>query len=62
MITNEQVEAAYAERHQAFVDHAPNRYALADYAAMLGMQYAQQEAKRKTGHHFDPITGRPIKV
>ena len=61
MITNEQVQAAYAERHQAFIDHAENRYALADYAAMLAMKYEQQEAKRKTGHYVDPITGRPIK-
>ena len=47
-ITNEQVEAAYAARHQAFVDHADNRYALADYAASLAYRFAIQEANGKT--------------
>ena len=47
-ITDEQVKAAYDARHQAFVDHADNRYALADYAASLAYRFAIQEANGKT--------------
>ena len=42
-ITNEQVEAAYEARHQAFATNAANRYALADRALALALSFDAQK-------------------
>ena len=46
IVTNEEVEAAYEARHNAFCNNADNRYALADRAMALVLIYESQREYR----------------
>lgn len=56
-ITDQEVKQAYRNAMQAELIMSPDRYALADYARSLAMQYEQQKSMKAHGRRFDPITG-----